>query len=45
MGNIIITDIDEKKVCENRLVIVHDFRGTLLADVNHYILKKKAEKW
>ena len=44
MGDTIITGIDEKRFCKNRLVKVHDFRGAILVNINQYIfpiLKKK----
>ena len=46
MVDSIITGINEKRFSKNRLVKVHDFRGSRLVDINHHIiliLKQKAD--
>ena len=46
MVDSIITGINEKRFSKNRLVKVHDFRGSRLVDINHHIiliLKKKTD--
>ena len=46
VGDSTITGIDEKRLSKNRLVKVHDFRGAIVAHINHHIipiLKKKLD--